>query len=414
MVSNGRNNSHKIMSDKLLTLNFFNVSRLIAASLFLIALAFPGDNLAQEASPEMPFGRSALDVVDPTFDAQISTTSYNHKAVHTILPLPNGKILVGGRFNSYNGSATGSLVRLNADGRLDSSFINGTVAGGDTTNANAVSILAVQPDGKILVGGVFNLTGETVTRKLVRLNADGSLDASFTFNNSTFNQIRRVLVRPNGKILASGEGIVQLNSNGSFDNSFSAAVNGPIRYIELQNGKLLTLTGSIPGVGELARLNDDGSYDPTFNRRTVDTLSHLFIQPDGKIVGQSQTTPILSRFNADGTSDPTFQQTSLRVYRVALAADGGIVVASGSAGSNPFVVSRLAQNGAADPSFAPFTQLNAQILSLAVQTDGKVLIGDQIGGIVTSAVNNFMRFNPDGTPDAAFVTGTGFQLSTLR
>jgi uncharacterized delta-60 repeat protein len=400
------------MPDRLLTFNFFNASRLIAASLFLIALAFTGNNLAQEASPEMPFRRSALDILDPTFNAQISTTSYNHKAVHTILPLPDGKILVGGRFNSYNQAVTGSLVRLNANGNLDSSFINNTIAGGEVANLNAVSVLAVQPDGKILAGGVFALTGESVTRKLVRLNADGSLDATFTFNNSTFSQVRRILIRPNGKILVSGEGIVQLNPNGSLDNSFNAAVSAPTRYIEFQNGKLLTLTGSIPGSGELARLNDDGSYDATFNRRTVDALSQLFVQPDGKIVGLSQTTPFLSRFNADGTDDQTFQRTPLRVYRVALAPDGGIVIASGSPGSSPYVISRLLPNGAPDASVASYTELNAQILSLSVQADGKLLIGDQVGGNVTSAINHFMRLNSDGTRDTGFNTGTGFQLLT--
>ncbi|HEX8398217.1 MAG TPA: FG-GAP-like repeat-containing protein [Pyrinomonadaceae bacterium] len=406
MISNSKELSHVRAPKGVLTHEFFNVLRLIATSLFLIALVFAGENFAQETSLVHNEG----DILDQTFNAKISATSYNHKAVDTILPLPDGRILVGGRFNSYNQAVTGSLVRLNADGSLDSTFNSNTIAGGDATSLNAVSVLAVQPDGKILIGGAFTLNGESVTRKLVRLNADGSLDTTFTVNSSTFNQVRRILVRPNGKILVSADNIVQLNSDGSFDNSFNSAVTAQTRYIEFQNGKLLALTGVIPGTtAELVRLNDDGSFDATFNRRTIG-LSQVFVQPDGKIIGQSVTMPFLYRFNADGTNDSTFQQTSLRIYRVALAPDGGIIVASGYAGI-PYAISRLLPNGAPDASFTTYNELNTQqILALAVQADGKVLIGDQVGGTVTSAVNYFQRLNADGTRDTTFNTGVGFQL----
>ncbi|MDQ4120465.1 MAG: FG-GAP-like repeat-containing protein [Acidobacteriota bacterium] len=415
MITKSNDNSGMKELKGVSTLEFFKALRLTATFLFFILLVFGNNSVAQQTSFAALRGHSTLDLVDPTFNAQISTTSYNQKSVYTILPLPDGKILVGGRFNSYNRVATGSLVRLNADGILDSSFINDTIAGGEGASSNGVNVLAVQPDGKILAGGVFTLSGETATRPLVRLNADGTLDTTFSFTVPTFQfGVRRILVRPNGKIVISCEGfttpggvegIIQLNSDGSLDNSFNAAVSAPTRYIEFQNGKLLTVSGN---TAELARLNDDGSFDTTFNRRTVE-LFQIFVQPDGKIIGQRQGAPRLSRFNVDGTDDPTFQQTQQLVYRTALAPNGGIVILSGT---NPYTLSRLLPNGAPDPSFSMYTQSNIQIYSVAVQGDGKILIGDQTSGTVTSPINFFKRFNPDGTPDTAFNTGTGFQLLT--
>lgn len=291
------------------TLESLNASRLAAAFLFLILLVLGSENFAQETSPESQLAHSALDLVDPSFNAQISTASYGTKSVSAILPLPDGKILVGGRFNSYNGIATGSVVRLNSNGSLDTTFINGTVEGAVLYGATDVNALAVQPDGKILVAGVFRLNAETATRTLVRLNADGSLDTGFSFNLVTDQSgIRQVLVRPNGKIIVSSHiittpngvrGVVQLNSDGTLDGSFDMAANPLVRYIELQNGKLLLIFG---GSMEMARLNDDGSFDSTFNRQGMNHLDKLYVQPDGKIIVQSQAAKPV-RLNADGTND---------------------------------------------------------------------------------------------------------------
>lgn len=415
MISNSKNNSGAKTSKGASTLEFLSALRITAAFLFLILPVFAGKNAAQQAAPVTLLGHSTLDLVDPSFNAQISTVNYNQKSVYAILPLPDGRIVVGGKFNSYNGVPSGSVVRLNPDGSLDASFDNDTIAPSETTNSWGAAALAYQPDGKILVGGVFKVNDETATRNLVRLNADGSLDTTFTFNLTTAQfGPRRILVRPNGKILISSEslttpngveGIVQLNQDGSIDTSFDAAVTAPTRNIEFQNGKLLAVSGATT---EIARLNDDGSYDQTFTRRPAEFFQ-VHVQPDGKIIGQRQGTPSLVRLNANGTDDTTFQNFQLPVFRAAVQADGRIVIGSGN---NPQTLSRLLPNGAPDASFPTHMQLNVQIYSLALQADGKVLIGDQTNGAVTSPLNFFMRFNADGSRDTSFNTGTGFQLLT--
>ena len=116
--------------------------------------------------------------------AQSLDTSFNPGANGSVCALavqPDGKILVGGDFTTLGGGGTGTtprnrIGRLNADGSLDTSFNPGANGG--------VYALAVQPDGKILVGGDFTTlggggTGTTTRNCIGRLNADGSLDTSF-------------------------------------------------------------------------------------------------------------------------------------------------------------------------------------------------------------------------------------------
>ena len=86
------------------------------------------------------------------------------------------------------------IARLNADGSVDASF---------NPDANgAVNSLAVQPDGKVLVGGFFTTIGGQTRNNIARLNADGSADASF--NPVADNTVISLAVQPDGKVLVGG------------------------------------------------------------------------------------------------------------------------------------------------------------------------------------------------------------------
>src|SRR4029077_7948453 len=143
---------------------------------------------------------------------------------------PNGKIVVGGSFSSFHGlgpvTTRRRIARLNADGLLDTLDPG---ANGD------VLAIALQSDGKILVGGNFNLlggggTGTTPRNRIGRLNADGSLDTGF--NPGANSVVQSLVVQPDGKILAGGvfttlggggtgttprANIGRLNADGSLD-----------------------------------------------------------------------------------------------------------------------------------------------------------------------------------------------------
>lgn len=92
--------------------------------------------------------------------------------VHALLPLPGGKVLVGGDFTTYNGTHTGSIALVNADGSLDLSFKSGLGAN------SSVRSIVLQADGRILIGGSFTSYNCITRNRIARVNADGSLDTS--------------------------------------------------------------------------------------------------------------------------------------------------------------------------------------------------------------------------------------------
>lgn len=169
-------------------------------------------------------GHSILDLVDPSINPQIQTTALSWKHVNQIISLPDGKILVVGRFNSYNGQPVDGLVRLNADGTLDTTF---------TSNLGYLSLtyasIVVQADGKILV----RISDKDSERyELIRLNADGSIDPTFSFPAGiTVTDLQSMAIDASGRIIVNGtfndfSSIIRLNSNGSLDPTFQSQLNG--------------------------------------------------------------------------------------------------------------------------------------------------------------------------------------------
>src|SRR5689334_12016668 len=123
--------------------------------------------------------------IDPTFNASVTESSgYINKS----LVQPDGKIIIVGVFQQVNGTRTNGIARLNADGTLDTSFNPGT------GSSSAIRTLALQPDGKIIVAGAFTtFNGQTVNR-IVRLNSNGSIDSSFNLTVAFNNQINDIAI----------------------------------------------------------------------------------------------------------------------------------------------------------------------------------------------------------------------------
>lgn len=190
------------------------------------------------------------------------------------------------------------LVRVNADGSFDPSF---EAAIGNRSPFETVNALAVQPDGKVIVAGIFSSIKGTNQTGIARLNANGSLDSSF--NPGTVNGISSVALQPDGKVLIGGsftsvngtnrQGTARLNANGSLDSSFNpgTGVNGTVYSVVLQkNGKVLIggLFTNVNGTNRnnIARLNADGGLDNTFNPGTGanGVVRSIALQPDGNAV----------------------------------------------------------------------------------------------------------------------------------
>ena len=227
-----------------------------------------------------------------------------------VVEQPDGKVLVGGNFNTYNGITKYKLVRLNPDGSLDSSF-NALLSG--VANWGVLEIY-LQADGKIVCIADSSLTGSGYNN-IFRLNANGSVDTSFVISpNYRFNA---AAIQPDGKIVVS-HGILndfytfnkidRLNIDGSFDTSFTTAsvtIGSPgspsVNKICIQNdGKILVAGLFAYCAGspfrDLARLSSTGSADTSFNIGSgflhsassgsylADLVYGIIIQPDNKIV----------------------------------------------------------------------------------------------------------------------------------
>ena len=221
--------------------------------------------------------------LDASFDAKIGTGQ--NYFVYALKLQPDGRILVGGRFSSIDGKTKAGLARLNPDGTLDTNFVTRVTSGGPFPNVYA---LALQPDGKILVGGNFGLVNGESRNGIARLNADGTLDTAFNPGKGTgyYRDVYSVALQTDGKILVGGnfrkfdnhdrQDLARLHPNGALDEFFSPghgtankAGSGKIHSVAIQPDGKLVIGGrfsSVQGKGrdDIARLNADGSVDGEF------------------------------------------------------------------------------------------------------------------------------------------------------
>ena len=265
--------------------------------------------------------------------------------VISIAVQPDGKILTGGTFTNLGGQVRNRIGRINADGTLDASF--------DPGANNTVEVLVVQPDGQILVGGQFTTLAGQSRNRLARLNADGTLDA--TFNPSVpgeYVAVYSLAVQPDGKILVGGaftniagqvrNRIARLNADGAIDAAFNPDAGGDytsVQALSVQaDGKIL-MGGTFRTVAGqerwyIARLNSDGTVDSTFNPGANQGVATFALQADGKILVGGNFTLMggqvryrLARLNADGTPDATFApDCSDRITALAIQTDGNVLL----------------------------------------------------------------------------------------
>ena len=242
--------------------------------------------------------------VDNTFYSGL--TSIGVTVSDEIIAIQNdGKILIGGFFTGYTSNSTtysrNSLVRLNTDGSVDTSFNIGTGIQKNTGNGFVYEI-DIQSDGTILIGGDFNKYNGTPVNGIVRLNSNGSIDTSFGNNGSSSNIVLETITLSNGKILVAGDNqtylgvnrgpIVRLNSDGGYDNMFVTKITGgTITAMNVNPDGTILIAGSglnAPSItgAEILRLNSDGSLDTTFTSGycTGGSIQDMEVQSDGKII----------------------------------------------------------------------------------------------------------------------------------
>jgi uncharacterized delta-60 repeat protein len=344
--------------------------------------------------------------LDTTFDPG---TGANNLITQSIVQ-PNGKIIILGNFTTYGGVSRNRAALLNTDGSLDTTFNPGT--GPD----NAVDASALQADGKILIGGFFNTYNGISRKGIVRINADGSLDTTFNPGTGLFHPsslyVKAITQQPDGKIIVSGDftsynsvsrnSIVRINTNGSIDNTFNPGTGfsgGISRRQRLQSDGKIIVSGdftSYNGISRnrIVRINTDGSLDTTFNPGTgaSNSIYDMEVQSDGKIIIIGVFTTYdgisrngIARINTDGSLDTTFNPgtgfPSGTAFGVALQTNNKILVTgsfSSYGGISRNRIVRINTDGSLDTTFNPGTGLNGNATKLVIQPDGKIIITDSL------------------------------------
>ncbi len=313
-------------------------------------------------------------------DASFVPAPGTNDAVNVVIPQPDGKVIVAGRFTQANNVGRNRIARFNFDGSLDTSFDPGTGADAEITAA------VLQPDGRIVVAGGFTSFNGITHNRVCRLNANGSVDQSFGLGAGINNSVLALALQSDGRILVGGQ--------------FSQ-VDLTLRF-------------------NLARLNTNGSVDLTFNpgNGPLGDVNAIVIQPNGAIIIGGNFTSYdgfnrggIARVLANGTLDFSFDSgvgTGGSVFALALQHNGQIILGGRFiqyAGINRTSIARVLSDGSLDPGFNPVP--DGWVQSLAVEPDNRILVGGFFTTINGVGRSRIARLNTTGSVDTTFDPGFG-------
>jgi uncharacterized delta-60 repeat protein len=367
--------------------------------------------------------------------------------LHRMVLEPNGGIIFSGEASAPgSGYATPYVGRLDPDGTLDTAFAPPSFGTGFLPAFG----IAVQPDNKVLAGGMFTMVGGSPREYLVRLEPDGSLDNTFDIGLNDIGKvdteyarswITAIAVQPDGRIVTAGQtfyfgnrarrGLARFMPDGGLDNGFnpSLGASDPVRAMVRRPDGRLIVGGDFMAIGDSARgriaqLLPDGTVDAGFpggagvGRAPFADGSVLCLEllPDGSLlVGGSflrfhgQPVSNLVRLLPDGSLDPDFiADVNSAVMAIAVQPDGRIVI-GGNINSVQGVprrrVARLMPNGALDTDFDPGQGLDPQVSSvrcMQVLPDGRILLGGSFTSYDGVPASNIVLLLPNGAVDPTF------------
>lgn len=356
-------------------------------------------------------------------------------AINSVVVQSDGKIIIAGTFANYNGTARNRVARLTSTGGLDAAFDPGS--GPD----NTINVAAVQSDGRVLIGGTFTTFGGTARRQLARLTTTGTLDATFTPDIITQASavVNSIAIQSNGMIVIGGFFTVngssashfdRLNANGTLDNTLvrGSGADNTINVVAIKSDGSFVLAGAFQSFASTFKINvaqvlSDGNIDTAFNPVTglLGPVNVIVQQPDGKIlvggnfaIYNNEARRNIMRLNEDGSLDAssvgTLPGATSIVTAIALQSDGKIIIGGNFGtyqGASRNRIARLNTNGTNDATFTPGTGANNNITALAIQSDGKIIISGAFTSYNGTTINRIARLNSDGTLDATFNPGAG-------
>lgn len=379
---------------------------------------------------------------DPTFNPGEGAIDIRSMALQN-----DSKIIIGGGFTNFNGTDRNRVARLNNDGSLDTSFDPGTGAN------NLVNSVRVQPDSKILIAGMFTQYNETNSGGIVRVNPDGALDG--TFNTEIGNLEISAMVLQGDKIIVGGYSflgleptLVRLNADGSTDASLNVGdgPDGRVTCMFAQPDGKIMVGGRFSeynsfSTSSIVRVNPDGAvsedfvfdYDALDFNDDLESITAMIPQADGKIIvtvlssffdGSMEYISRVLRLNADGTTDETFNIVEIatddsgdkpRVNAMHLQEDGKIIIVGyfeKCAGEDRNNIARLNADGTLDQSFYPDPGADDTIYALQIQTDGNILIAGEFSTYNAHYVPGIARIDPVGPAVVSSVRHTPSTATT--
>ena len=384
-----------------------------------------------------------------SLDTPFAPTSGAVNTIWAVAPLPDGQVLIGGEFTSISGEPRAGIARLTAAGLADPTFDPGL--GVNVDHGEYLLSLAVQDDGRVVAGGTFELVDNLYRSRVARFNTEGSVDREFNQESGTFEAVLATAIQPDGRLLVGGQfslvngvaraGVARLQADGFLDESFDpgTGVAGRVTALALytngaNSGKIL-LGGRfthVNGVGAsgLARLNAKGGLDADFRPAILEgDVEAVALQPDGRILIGGAFTNVnrsvrngVARLNPDGSLDEGFDPGSgIRgkgVYALAMQANGRLIIGGAFTEYNGVPrhgLARLLSNGTVDASFDPGTGVDAGAVSaVVIQLDGKLVIGGSFATVRGVPRKGIARLNSEGGLDGSFDPGDGVGAGEIR
>jgi uncharacterized delta-60 repeat protein len=386
--------------------------------------------------------------------------------VKAICVQPDGRILIGGQFQTVSGVRRAGVARLLADGTVDFTFNPGSGLSELPSAGITLDNIALQSDGRVLVTGRFDRFNDIGRSGLARLDSNGALDLTFNVTGT----VSRVAVQSDGKILVAGH-FTQLNgwsttnlgrfhADGSIDETFRSKLNPGSQVLSMAieaAGTILVAGQSIGGSGlPLVRLNSDGSFNKWLGNldgsvdypasdvcfpAALGGISPPIVlvtttQRDGAMVvggvfeWPSTSRKNIARLDPAGRVDPLFGKTSNLFYdspnfavrAIALQSDGSLIIGgcfTNIQRTNQLHLARLKTNGLLDPLFNPavgYRDRSGYVNAIAIQSDGRILIGGQFSHVDGVRRDNLVRLGGDVLLFDPVADGTRFttKISTIR
>jgi uncharacterized delta-60 repeat protein len=399
-----------------------------------------------------------------TKDTSFTSNALNNTSgIYNFSILPDGKLMVGGYLELTGSNQRTSLIRLNPDGQLDTTF---KISPSSFINPYPIIFsTCIQPDGKLIAVGQFTQYFGRSASGIVRLNTDGTIDTTFItgagFAPRTGGRydsvlVTKVLIQPDGRILASGSfrfyngsnsvHLTRLNIDGSLDNTFQ-----PSNPYNLENLKNLDSLGNIIITGRhsysnrvkrLFRLLPSGAEDLSFTPDTLigDVMSASSL-PDGKLLitayklnGDYNTSNHVFRLLNNGNRDTTYLMGKGFTYEdldnntLLTEINSSLLFVINAPGNKSYAfgtfdlvndtlalnITRLAANGAIDTGFSTHSTFNGNIRTMVLLPSGKIIVAGRFTQYAKIKLPRIECIFPDGEVDTSFQPGSGFNGDVRR